>query len=107
MAGFCYRSPTPVATVLNHGQLLYKLILRVSVGLVFLVRDWSLFAPGPVALGGPFDSHLLKAPEAFSGAQCRRKERRGGVRSELELLRAEPRSAIARAGAYVPPRTVS
>ena len=29
------------------------------------------------------------------------------MRSELELLRAEPRSAIARAGAYVPPRTVS
>ena len=28
---------------------------------------------------------LLKAPEALSGAQCRRKERRGGVRSELEL----------------------
>ena len=49
-------------------------------------------------------SHFfLKAPEALSGAQCRRKERRGGVRSELELLRAEPRSAIARAGANVPP----
>ena len=29
----------------------------------------------------------------------------GGVRSELEPLRAEPRSAVARAGANVPPRT--
>ena len=29
----------------------------------------------------------------------------GGVRSELEPLRAEPRSAIARAGACAPPRT--
>ena len=41
---------------------------------------------GPVAPGGSFQHSLfLKAPEALSGAQCRRKERRGGVRSELEL----------------------
>ena len=28
----------------------------------------------------------LEAPEALSKALCRRKERRGGVRSELELM---------------------
>ena len=57
-----------------------------------------LFAPRPCRPRAHLShSHLLKAPEALSGAQCRRKERRGGVRSELELLRAEQRSAIARA----------
>ena len=30
--------------------------------------------------------HPLKAPDALSKALCRRKERRGGVRSELKLM---------------------
>ena len=74
-----------------------------------ILPDFVTFRPLATFGSPPFcHSHFfLKAPAALSGAQCRRKERRGGVRSELELLRAEPRSAIARAGAYVPPRTVS
>ena len=68
-------------------------VLRVLINL--FIRFQSGLGPVvPPLIPAP---HLLKAPEARSEAQCRRQERRGGVRSELELLRAEQRSAIARA----------
>ena len=88
--------------------ILPVLIFRGGGRTLQISSDFVRFRPISTFGSQPFrHSHLLKAPEALSEAQCRRKERRGGVRSELELLRAEPRSAIARAGAYVPPRTVS
>ena len=74
----------------------YDLLIKFAVGrATFFILSTPLFVP---AASSDFvlasglrprahisHSHLLKAPEALSGAQCRRKERRGGVRSELEL----------------------
>ena len=56
---------------------------------------------GPVARGFLAFSFLALSPGGIEQGADRRSAERG-VRSELELYRAEPRSAIARAGANVP-----